>query len=434
MTVPSIPLEPPMASDTLAEPSAAPVRLRKRVIAAFLGAYLGAFLILIVPVASTLALKVAEVAPDTREATLGVIAAVGALVALVANPVLGALSDRTTSRFGMRRPWVFGGAAVAMVAICVLAYAPTALVVGLAWTIVQLAMNAVLAGLAAFLPDRVPEIQRGKVSALTGIAQQIAPLVGLLLANIALGLGGGVSEMFIVPSALGLALIAVYVATTKDRVLSPEHRQELRLSTIVRAFAFNPRRNPDFGWAWLGRFLITLSFAASSTYQVYFLNDRIGVPLAEVATFQLGFILLATVLLSLSAGISGSLSDRLQRRKVFVFIASGLIAVGSLLTAFSFTLPLYIAAAAVTGIATGMYFAVDLALVTDVLPDKESAAAKDMGIFNIANALPQSLAPALAPLLLGIGGTGSNYTALYIGAAVIAVVGALTVAPIKKVR
>lgn len=430
----TVPLEPARSAESLVESSRAVAPLRRAPIAAFLGAYVGAFLILIVPVASTLALKIAEVAPDSREASLGVIAAVGAFAALVANPVLGALSDRTTSRFGMRRPWVLGGAVVGVVAIFVLAFASNIVLVGVAWAVVQLSMNAVLAGLAAFLPDRVPEQQRGRVSALTGIAQQVAPFFGLVVANVALGLGGGVAGMFVVPSVLGLALIVLYVVTTKDRVLTSDLRKPFRFSTVYKAFAFNPRRDPDFGLAWLGRFFITLAFAASSTYQVYFLNDRLGIPLAQVALFQLGFALLSAVLLSVTASVSGGLSDRLQRRKIFVFIASGLIAIGSLVTAFSFDLPMYIVAAAITGIATGTYFAVDLALVTDVLPDKETAAAKDMGIFNIANALPQSLAPALAPLLLVIGGVGGNYTALFIGAAIVAVLGALTVIPIKKVR
>jgi MFS family permease len=429
----TVPLEPARSAEALVEPSRERARVSKGAIAAFLGAYLGAFLILIVPVASTLAIKVAEVAPDSREASLGVIAAIGAFIALLANPILGALSDRTTSRFGMRRPWILGGAIVGVAAITVLAFAPNVATVGVAWAFVQLSMNAVLSGLAAFLPDRVPEVQRGKVSALTGIAQQVAPFVGLLVANLALGFGTGTPGMFLVPSVIGLVLIVVYVLTTRDRVLSPNLRQPFRASTLLKAFAFNPRRNPDFAWAWLGRFFITLSFAAGSTYQVYFLNDRLGVPIEQAALYQLGLILLSTVLLSLSASISGVLSDRLRRRKVFVFIASALIATSSVLTAFSFDLPIYIVSAGIAGIATGAYFAVDLALVTDVLPDKETAAAKDMGIFNIANALPQSLAPALAPLLLGIGG-GGNYTAMFLGAAVVAVLGALTVIPIKKVR
>ncbi|MFB7891842.1 MFS transporter [Microbacterium sp. NPDC056044] len=415
------------------QPSSGQPKLRAGSIWAFLGAYLGAYLILIVPVATTLAIKVSEVAGDQRESALGVIAGVGALIALLSNPIIGAFSDRTTSRWGMRRPWIFAGVIVGFVSLMVLAFAPSVLVVGIAWAFVQLSMNAVLAGLAAFLPDRVPEVQRGKVSAFTGIAQQVAPFFGLLVANIALGMGGGTAGMFVAPASLGLLLILVYVFTTRDRVLSPNLRQPMRFATVFQAFAFNPRRNPDFAWAWLGRFLITLSFAAGATYQVYFLNDRLGVDMATVATLQLGVLLLTTVLLSVSASISGALSDRLKRRKVFVFVASALVATGSLVTAFSFDLWVYIIGAAISGIATGVYFAVDLALVTEVLPNKETAAAKDMGIFNIANALPQSLAPAIAPLLLAIGG-GGNYTALFIGAAVVAILGALTVIPIKKVR
>lgn len=424
-----------MTSTTPAETTESPTAglLRKRTIASFLFAYFGAFLILIVPVASTLAIKVAEVDPDNREASLGVIAGVGAFVALLANPIIGALSDRTTSRLGMRRPWIIGGAVLGSAAIVLLAFAPSILVVGIAWAAVQLFLNAVLSGLAAFLPDRVPEVQRGKVSALTGISQQIAPFIGLLIANIALAVGGGTPAMFVAPTLIGLALVLAFAITTRDRVLSPNLRQPFSLGALVKTFAFNPRRDSDFAWAWLGRFLITLAFAASSTYQVYFLNDRLGVPLDQVVTFQLGLVLLSTVLLTLSASISGALSDRLKRRKVFVFVASALVAAGSIVTAFSFELPVYIIAAVLTGLATGAYFAVDLALVTDVLPNKETAAAKDMGIFNVANALPQSVAPALAPLVLAIGG-GGNYTALFLAAAVIAVLGAITVIPIKGVR
>lgn len=433
MTVPIQPQPTEAAAVLSGSPASAP-ELRKRSIAAFLFAYMGAFLILIVPVASTLALKVAEVAPETRESTLGLIAGVGAFMALLANPIIGALSDSTTSRFGMRRPWILGGAVVGFAALMVLAVAQDVLLVGIMWAAVQLATNAVLAGLAAFLPDRVPAHQRGKVSALTGIAQQISPFLGLLVANVALAFGGGTVGMFVAPSVIGLALIAVYVITARDRVLSPNLRKPVRWSTIFRAFAFNPRKNPDFGWAWFGRFFITLAFATGSTYQVYFLNGRLGVPLEQAAAYQLGLVLLGAVLLSLTASISGHLSDKYNRRKIFVFLASGLIALSSLLTAFSFELPLYIAASAIGGLATGMYFAVDLALVTDVLPDKEGAAAKDMGVFNIANALPQSLAPAAAPLFLAIGGDGSNYTALFIAAAIAAALGALTVIPIKKVR
>ncbi|MFD1716075.1 MFS transporter [Amnibacterium flavum] len=411
-----------------------PARVPKRILAAFLGAYLGSYLIILIPVITTLAIKVAEVAPDSREATLGVITGIGALVAVLANPIFGMLSDRTTSRFGMRRPWILGGATASVLSLIALAFAPDALAVGALWCVVQLSCNAMFAGLAAFLPDRVPEAQRATVSALSGIVQQFSPLIGLAVANLALSFGTGTPGMFIVPATLGLILIVVYVIVARDRVLSPNLRSSFRVSDLAKAFAFNPRRNPDFGWAWLGRFFMQLGFAAGATYQVYFLNARFGIPFSAVAGLQLGLSLLSVIMITIAASVSGTLSDKLHRRKIFVFAASGLVAVSSLLTAFALDMWVYFVAAAILGIATGAYFAVDLALVTDVLPNKQTQAAKDMGVFNIASALPQSLAPALAPLVLAIGGGTENYAALYIGAGIVAVLGALTVIPIKAVR
>jgi MFS family permease len=410
-------------------------RLRKRTIGLFLGAYLGTYLIVLVPIISTLALRVAEVAPDSKESSLGIVTGIGALIAMISNPIIGMLSDRTTSRFGMRRPWIFAGAFGSVVGLVLLAYAPNIVAVGLAWCVVQLTCNGMFAGLAAFLPDRVPETQRGTVSALSGVAQQFSPLLGLLLANVGVTVGGGTPAMILLPAALGLALVVLYVVTARDRVLSPNLRQPFRFADVLKSFAFNPRKNPDFGWAWLGRFFMQLSFAAGATYQVYFINARFGIPLIEVAALQLGLSLLSVVLISASAAVSGPISDRTKRRKVFVFTASALAAVSALLTAFAGDLWVYFISAAVLAIGTGMYFAVDLALVTDVLPDAENAAAKDMGIFNIAGTLPQSLAPAVAPLVLAIGNAGaSNYQALFLGAALVAILGALTVIPIKKVR
>jgi len=87
----------------------------------------------------------------------------------------------------------------------------------------------------------------------------------------------------------------------------------------------------------------------------------------------------------------------------------------------------------VLGLAYGVYAAVDNALVVDVLPDPEKPG-KDLGVFNVANALPQSLAPAAALALLGIGGGTDNYVAMLVGAGAIALIGALVIIPIKKVR
>ncbi len=131
--------------------------------------------------------------------------------------------------------------------------------------------------------------------------------------------------------------------------------------------------------------------------------------------------------------LCGRASDRTGRRKPFVFGAAAIVAVALAMLALTVSLPAFYVAAVVMGVGIGAYFAVDLALITDVLPDKEHAAAKDMGIFNIANSLPQSVAPAMAPLFLAIGG-GGNYTALFLAGAVLSLLGAGLIAPIRAVK
>ena len=86
---------------------------------------------------------------------------------------------------------------------------------------------------------------------------------------------------------------------------------------------------------------------------------------------------------------------------------------------------------AISGLGFGMYMAVDLALVTDVLPDSRNAA-KDLGVFNMANALPYAFAPAVAPAILAV--VGGSYGVLYAVAGFCAILGALAIVPIKSVR
>ena len=86
---------------------------------------------------------------------------------------------------------------------------------------------------------------------------------------------------------------------------------------------------------------------------------------------------------------------------------------------------------AIGGLGFGIYVAVDLALVVDVLPDK-AGAAKDLGVFNIAGALPFSIAPAIAPAILAVG--GRSYGVLYAVAGVCAILGAVAIVPVKRVR
>ena len=404
---------------------------RRGFIALYALGYVGAYIALITPVATTLALKVGELDPEGKETSLGLISAIGALVAIVSNALTGALSDRTRSGLGRRRPWIIAGSAGGVVALAIVGFAPNLVVATLGWVLAQLTLNMVLAALQALLPDQVPLEQRARVSSVLGISQQVSPLLGIGIAYGVQAAGGGIGLMFLIPGIIGALMLALLVARIRD--VPHEQAGRFTFGECVRGFRIDKGKGADFGWAWFGRFFVILGFAVYTTYQVYFIGDRLKVTGPDVVLTQLYALLIFSAVLTVSAIVSGRISDRTGRRKIFVFLAAAIVGVGLTLLALTSSLPMFFVAASVMGVGIGAFFAVDLALITDVLPDKEHKAAKDLGIFNIANSLPQSVAPAIAPLFLAIGG-GGNYTALFIAGGVFAVIGALLIAPIRAVK
>ena len=177
--------------------------------------------------------------------------------------------------------------------------------------------------------------------------------------------------------------------------------------------------------------MLVMAYAFLVTYQAYYLIDEVGVSQSEVAhQIYLG-TLVQSVALIIASPLTGRLSDRLQRRKIFVMAAAVIYAAALVIIATASGIGGYLFGMALGGLGFGMYMAVDLALVVDVLPDTGSAA-KDLGVINIAGALPFALAPALAPAVLAI--SGNSYSVLYLVAGTCALLGALAVVPIRRVR
>lgn len=406
-----------------------------RFIALYAIGYVGSYVALITPVVTTLAIKIAEIDPEGKETSLGLIAALGALVAIVSNLLTGALSDRTRSRLGRRRPWIIGGALGGVVALGIVGFAPTLGLVAIGWALAQLTLNMVLAALQALLPDQVPLEQRARVSAVLGIAQQVSPVVGIGLALGIQSTGLGIANMLLIPGIVGAVLMIVLAVSIRD--VPHEEVSAFSPAAFVRSFSIAPGKRYDFAWTWFGRFFVILGFAVYTTYQPYFITDRLGVPADQLVLQQLIALLIFAGSLTVSAVLCGRSSDRTGRRKPFVFGSAAVVAIALGMLALTTTVPGFYVAAIVMGVGIGAYFAVDLALITDVLPDKDHTAAKDMGIFNIANSLPQSVAPALAPLFLSIGSGGiapANYTALFLAGAVFSLLGAGLIAPIRAVK
>ena len=386
-------------------------------------------LVFIAPALVTLALKVNSIegidkAPDS----LALVTGIGALVAMFGNPIFGRISDRTSSRLGMRRPWMVIGLVLGSVGILIVALAPNIAVVLLGWCIAQLFFNALLAVQVAVLPDQVPPVQRGFVSGVLGVCLPIASVSGTYVVQL---FSGNQLAMFMAPCAIGGFFILLFAATLQDRHLPKAAKPRWSLRELASTFYINPRASPDFAWAFAGRFLFVLAYAFLTTYQAYYLLEKIGSSEDDVPhQIFLGTLVQAVVMVAASL-VAGRFSDRTGRRKIFVLTASVVYGLAMFAIALASTFNGFLVGMAIGGLGFGVYMAVDLALVADVLPDKDNAA-KDLGVFNIAGALPFSVAPALAPAILAIG--HGNYGVLYAVAGVCAIIGATAILPVKTIR
>jgi MFS family permease len=325
----------------------------------------------------------------------------------------------------MRRPWLIGGVLGGAVALLIVARAESVATVLIGWCLAQLSFNAVLAALVAVLPDQVPPDQRGTVAGVLGTCMPLGQLAGTFVVQ---SVSESTLAMFMVPALLGAAAILMLAYTLDDRRL--DRTQPVR--DTVSWYWVSPRRYPDFAWAWLSRFLVVLGTAFLTTYQPFYLTEKLGLPDSAVPGLIFRSMLVQASMVVAISLIGGRLSDALQRRKAFVLCGAVVYALGLWSIALADSYAMFLAGMAATGIGHGLYFAVDLALVTEVLPDRERDAAKDLGILNITNALPQSVAPLLAPAILAL--SGGDYTWLFLAAGTIALAGSVAILPLKSVR
>jgi MFS family permease len=392
-------------------------------------AYMSTSLLFLAPLLVTLALKVESLVGLSRApASLALVAGVGALVAMVGNPFFGRMSDRTASKLGMRRPWMIIGLAGGSVGILIVALAPSVPVVLAGWCIAELFFNALLAAMVAVLPDQIPSVQRGQVSGVLGVCSPIGSVCGAFVVKL---FTGSLFVMFLAPCAIGGFFVLLFAVTLNDRRLDRADKPKWSLREFAGTFYLSPRKNRDFSWAFASRFMVVLAYAFLTTYQAYYLLDKIRTAKADVPEqIFLGTLAQAAVVVVASV-IGGRLSDRTGRRKIFVLAASVVYGLALFVIAVASSFSGFLVGMAISGLGFGVYAAVDLALVVDVLPDKQHVA-KDLGVFNIAGALPFALAPAFAPAILAIG--GGSYGVLYMVAGVCAIIGAAAILPVRRVR
>jgi MFS family permease len=362
-----------------------------------------------------------------KEFVLGLVMGVGAVVALIVNPAVGLLSDRTCSRFGRRHPWTVTGAAVAAVGLLVLAFAPDVALMIVGWCLVQAGLNGMLATLMSAIADRVPVGQRAQVGGLVGIAQMLGTVLGAVVVVVMLGIAG-LPLAYAACAVIVVIGAAFFVLRTPDARLPVEFRPSSAAGEVIRNLWVSPRRNPDFAWAWSCHFMINLGNAFGTLYLLFFLKDAVHYP--DPDTGLLIMMGLYGVALVIGAVVAGHFSDKSGRRKPYVLAASGVMALAALLLVLWQSWPVALAASPLLGVGFGAYMAVALAMLTQVLPTAQDRA-KDLGVINIASSLPQVVAPLVTPLVLAYLG---GYSGLFAASAVATLLAAVLVLRVKAVR
>lgn len=414
-----------------AEPMEVPAALRtpiKRVgpgwIAAVVIVHIGINVGFFAPIQVLLGLHAEQLDASQKNAILSLVTGVGAAVSLVANPLFGALSDRSTSKFGRRIPWVFFGTICAALALLLMSTAHTVSTLVIGWALTQAAGNAALAAIFAAIPDKVPVEQRGMVGGLVALGQTCGSLIGAVIGMVAAS--NLVFGYAIVATAVAICSIP-FVLMRQDVALPKGALEPLKPLEFLRSFWINPVKHSDFGWAWLTRFLLYLGCQLCLVYLLFFLQDAIKHP--EPAQGVLVLTAIYAFCVIFSSVISGKLSDKDGKRKKYVILSSVIVAAAAGVLTFATSFTTAIIAAVLLGIGFGAYLAVDFALLTQVLPNADSRG-KDLGMINIANSLPQVVAPLIAWLAVTWFG---GYPTLFLCSVVISLLGAVLVRQIKSV-
>lgn len=397
-------------------------------VAAFAAAWVGVWMAQLGPFRVALPLQVAEELGETENWTdavvaFGVVSGIAGAFLILSFPIAGYLSDRTTSRFGRRRPWILGGSVLFAVALLLLGVVHGLALVTVCWTLALVGFSVAASALTSLLNDQVPVRQRGWVAGWMSSPRAIGIILGAVLFTgtfLTLTLG------YVVLAVALVVLVLPVLLFVKETPITAEQRPT---GSLLSGMWISPRKHPDFAWTWVSGFLVNAGNALGTGLLLYYVAYSLDFgDEARQAFLPLTLVYLLGVVLS--ALVCGWVSDRIARRKVFVIWGALLQGLSALILVFVTDYTATFVAGAVLGLGYGAYLAVGQALATQVIPDAHHRA-KDLGIMNVAYQVPVAMAPLLgAVIVASVGG----FSSLFLLAGVVTAIGGAVVALVSKVK
>jgi len=375
------------------------------------------------------------VAEPEKNTYLGLLTFTGLIVAMVVQPIAGAISDRSSFGWGRRRPYILLGTILAMIFLPGIGAAGSYLAILIAYCLLQISSNMAQGPYQAFIPDLVPETKRGLASGVKSLLEILGGVallypIALFMDHYSTGKGG--FWLWLALAALAFVLLIATIATVLAVREQPGRGTQLPLlSALSKSFNIDVRANRDFIWFLFSRLLFFMAFIAVQTFALYFLRDVAGVASPAAATARFSMVAVAGMLAVVYP--AGRISDKMGRRPIVV--CSGLIgALGVGLVFFFPTSYLVIMfCGGLLGISFGAFMSTNWALATDLVAKGEEA--RYLGLTNLATAGGSALARLIGPLIDSVNAysPGLGYSAMFVICFICFVAGSLLLMKIKCV-
>lgn len=384
---------------------------------------------------------VAALVPGAFKASaLGILSGSGLAVATIVQPMMGALSDRSTLRWGRRRPFILLGTFLDLVFLTAVGLAGNYWLLFLAILFLQFSTNTAHGALQGLIPDLVPQEQRGRA---VGV-KQFLEILGLIITSL---VTARLLQEGQVWPALGVIMAALVVAViltlfwVKEEPLAEPPKEPIR-STVLGTFRVDVKRHDDYLWLLAARVFTLVGLSLVTTYALYFLQDVVRLPNAVTATGDL--LATVSVLILLLSYPTGYLSDRLGRKPLNLI--SGPIGAFGCLLLLSVTggvvfqlgglrVTDILAYASLIGLSVGIFLSANWTWATDLVPREESG--KYLGLSNLANAGCGVLTGFIGGPIIDLFNAqkpGQGYTLAFLLAATCFLVGTLLLFKVRETK
>lgn len=374
--------------------------------------------------------QIAAFDESAKANNLALLFAITSVFSTLTTPIAGALSDRTRSRWGRRSPWIAIGSVVGSMALFGVSWMSSFWSLMVMWVMASVSYNSLQPAMTTLIADRFEPQARGAVSGMVGAGMTGGLTAGTVVAGYLAGdrvLAYGLFAGAILVSCLA------FVAINREPPSDAMPRRPMIWGEFFKGFWISPKKHPDFAWAFGSRFLIYMGYQAVAAYLLYILRDYIGLGNEESNIAIANLAMVTLVFLVSSSLISGWLSDKFQRRKPFVILGSLIMGCAMVAPLVSPDMDGMWAYAAIIGVGYGMFMSIDMALMTQVLPQSALGdEGKDLGILTTAVNIPQILSPIMAAILLNL--FANDYSAIFWAAVVFVFGSALCIVPIRSVR